>query len=149
MNRIARVLASCCGIGFIPIAPGTWASICAALSAYYWNLPELYLFFVVCIILIVVGIALSDSASRSINVHDPSWIVIDEWIGMWIALLGISHNLYLYVLACVLFRFFDIVKPFPIAAIEKLPGGFGIVLDDVFAGLITCMLLHMKMVYLP
>ena len=69
--------------------------------------------------------------------HDPSEVVIDEAVGMSISLFMLPHSLGLYILAFILFRFFDIFKPSFIYRIQNLPGGWGIMLDDVLAGFFT------------
>ena len=74
--------------------------------------------------------------------HDPSEVVIDEAVGMGISLFMLPHNFGLYLLAFVLFRIFDIFKPSFIYQIQELPGGWGIMLDDVLAGLFTFALVN-------
>jgi phosphatidylglycerophosphatase A len=72
---------------------------------------------------------------KDLGIHDPSLAVIDEFIGMNVALVGIAQTVPLYAAAFILFRFFDIAKPFPICYLEHhLPGGIGIIMDDVVAG---------------
>ena len=74
--------------------------------------------------------------------HDPSEVVIDEAVGMGISLFMLPHSFGLYLLAFVLFRIFDIFKPSFIYQIQELPGGWGIMLDDVLAGLFTFALVN-------
>jgi len=97
-------------------------------------------------LLVAIGVLLSvfiaDVAARGDSSHDPSWIVIDEIVAMWLAVIPFPRTWWWYVLAFGFFRFFDIKKIFPICAVEILPGGWGIVLDDVVAAIfsIACLL---------
>jgi phosphatidylglycerophosphatase A len=81
------------------------------------------------------GIPAATLAARESGRHDPQFVVIDEVAGQWIALLGSPADFRHGVIAFILFRLFDITKPFPVRHLEKLPGGWGIVFDDVAAGL--------------
>ena len=76
------------------------------------------------------------------NKKDPSEIVIDEVSGMWIALFLIPQNWLLFLIGFMLFRFFDIEKPFIINKVQYYPGGIGIMADDILAGIFTCIILH-------
>jgi phosphatidylglycerophosphatase A len=84
---------------------------------------------------ITLGIPAATIAARESGRHDPQFVVIDEVAGQWIALLGSPADFRHGVIAFILFRLFDITKPFPVRHLEKLPGGWGIVFDDVAAGL--------------
>ena len=138
----AWTVATFWGAGLGKPGPGTWGSIAALLlwAAYAWGFhpaPQLLL------IALVVGIALSIAlgipaatiAAGESGRHDPGFVVIDEVAGQWIALLGSRANWQSAILALVLFRLFDITKPFPARQLESLPEGWGIVFDDVAAGL--------------
>ncbi len=74
--------------------------------------------------------------------HDPSKIVVDEMVGVWIAMLGVPFSLVNLALAFVLFRVFDIWKPFGIRKMERLGGGWGVMMDDVLAGVYSAVMLH-------
>ena len=82
----------------------------------------------------VLGIYICDVAEEIIGVPDAGEIVFDEFVGMWITLLAVPHHFGFYVLAFALFRLFDITKIFPINNLQKLPGGLGIMIDDIVAG---------------
>jgi len=84
---------------------------------------------------IALGIPASTIVARESGLHDPQFVVIDEVAGQWIALLFSPFDLRHALIALILFRLFDITKPFPVRQLEKLPAGWGIVLDDVGAGL--------------
>jgi phosphatidylglycerophosphatase A len=141
--RIASVLATCFGIGRLPLAPGTWASL-AALPLGWWlaMVGDWYALFVAAVIATIAGIWACAAHARAAGLHDPSDCVIDELAGQWFALVPLAATGRLgdpiaLLLAFVLFRALDIVKPWPIARLERLPGGYGIMADDVAAGLIA------------
>jgi phosphatidylglycerophosphatase A len=130
------------GAGLGKPGPGTWGSVAAVLlwAAYAWGFhpapQQLLTTLAVGIILsIAVGVPAATIAARESGRHDPGFVVIDEVAGQWIALLGSRANWRTALLALALFRLFDITKPFPARQLERLPEGWGIVFDDVAAGL--------------
>lgn len=130
------------GAGYIKPGPGTWGSVAALLlwAAAAWgghlSTPGLNLFLAGGILLaLVIGVPAATIAARESGRHDPGFVVIDEVIGQWIALLGCPQDWEHALIALVLFRLFDITKPFPARQLESLPEGWGIVFDDVAAGL--------------
>ena len=138
----AWTVATFFGAGLGKPGPGTWGSVAAVLlwAVYAWGFhpaPQALL------IALIVGIALSitlgvpaaTSVARESGRKDPQFVVIDEVAGQWIALLGSRADWRHALLALVLFRIFDITKPFPARQLESLPEGWGIVFDDVAAGL--------------
>ena len=128
--------------GYSPIAPGTVASLLILiLFPFYPSITFLEHFFFILVILIL-GIWSSSKLTTDQN-KDPSIVVIDEMVGMLIALVACPKNVPAFVIAFLLFRFFDIVKPFPINMAEKLPQGWGIMMDDVVAGLYAFFLLQL------
>ena len=134
-TRLDYFLAFGLGSGLAPVAPGTAGS---ALGLLFF-IPALYAPFPVRVIIIVIGFVLgvwvSDRVAKHMEVKDPGGIVWDEFVGMWITLLWLPSEIWLLP-AFLLFRLFDIWKPWPVrVADEKLAGGLGIMLDDVFAGL--------------
>jgi phosphatidylglycerophosphatase A len=84
---------------------------------------------------IAVGVPAATIAARESGRHDPQFVVIDEVAGQWIALIGSPADFRHGIIALILFRLFDITKPFPARQLERLPDGWGIVFDDVAAGL--------------
>jgi len=128
-------LATCFRIGYLPLAPGTWGSASAVIA---WRLlPEMDLFrlSLIVIVIFLVGVNASSIVSNKERDSDPSKVVIDEWVGMWIALLMIPNEWVWLGIAFLLFRVFDIIKVYPANRFERLPGGWGIMMDDVVAGL--------------
>ena len=135
----ARVLATWFGAGLLPKAPGTWGSLAALPIGYaITTLGGVELLGILTILLFIIGVWASNVTSNETGIADPSEIVIDEVVGQWITLLSIPPNIILYFLAFVLFRLFDIWKPWPISwADEKIKGGFGVMLDDVLAAILA------------
>jgi phosphatidylglycerophosphatase A len=130
------------GIGHLKPGPGTWASIAAVLlwlaeGTFHHVTARTTL--VGLLFWIAMGITLGVPAAtiveRESGRHDPGFVVIDEVIGQWIALLFCPVDWPHALVALVLFRLFDITKPFPVRRFERLPAGWGIVFDDVAAGL--------------
>jgi phosphatidylglycerophosphatase A len=124
-------------IGYLPFAPGTYGSAFACILLYFF--PSVFAHPLFIVALIVVAIVVLNSLSLEGN--DPGYIVIDEVIGMFIAMAG--HNItFLSLLAGFgLFRFFDIVKPYPIRRVEVFRKGYGILADDIVAGIFANLLL--------
>ena len=136
-----RFVATFFYLGKLPFAPGSWGSLGALLL--WFLLPVTFSFQLsVIIILFILGVYSSNKMAKNMDNHDPSEVVIDEVVGMGISLFMLPHSLGLYFLAFIFFRFFDIIKPLFINRIQNLSGGWGIMLDDVLAGLITFALVN-------
>lgn len=138
-RRLAVVLATWFYAGYAPVAPGTVGALCAWgpawAVAYEFGLPA-WIFALAAIAIGPLGVWSAGVASNVFRSHDPSKVVIDEVIGQWIALAPASADSWVqWVAALALFRLFDITKPFGIRRLEALPGGVGVVADDVGAGL--------------
>ncbi|HTW62720.1 MAG TPA: phosphatidylglycerophosphatase A [Terracidiphilus sp.] len=138
----AWIVATFFGIGRLKPGPGTWASIaavlCWAIAARAIHLaPHALLLALLAgiALALILGIPASTIAARESGIEDPGFVVIDEVIGQWIALLFCPPDWAHAFIALVLFRLFDILKPPPARQLERLPAGWGIVFDDVAAGL--------------
>ena len=133
---IWRFVATFFYLGKLPFAPGSWGSLGALLL--WLLLPVIFsVQLSVIIILFVLGVYSSSRMAKYLDDHDPSEVVIDEVVGMGISLFMLPHNFWLYLLSFILFRVFDILKPSFIYRIQNLSGGWGVMLDDVLAGLLT------------
>ncbi len=136
MRPAARLLATFFGVGSFPLVPGTAASAVAALG-YKLSLHDLSLplFALLVAGLFFVGTWSAAVHAAELGVPDPGRIVIDEVCGQLVALAFLPSDWTAVAAAFVLFRVFDIIKPWPIRRLERLPGGWGIMADDVGAGL--------------
>lgn len=149
MNAVSPWIATVFRIGYLPLAPGTWGSI-AAFLVWYFFMTDISPFLLILFSLIVffVGVLTSNAVIQTTAKSDPSEVVIDELAGQWIALVALPHTLGYGMAALVLFRILDIFKPPPIKQLERLPGGWGIMLDDAAAGIMTCIILNGFLLYL-
>lgn len=132
-----RLVATGAGIGYLPVAPGTAGSLLgAALCFSLLSLPwPVYLG--AAILLTVLAVWVAGRVASDAGQPDPAHVVIDEMAGMWVAAIALSPRLYDVAAVFLLFRLMDVVKPAPIPRLERLPGGLGIVADDVAAGLLA------------
>ena len=137
-ERLAWPAATCFGLGKIPWAPGTWGSgvgilLAWATAEFSFGLKIVFLF-----VLILLGVWSSEKVARRLEEKDPSCVIIDEMAGAYLAALS-AHTLFGFLSVFFLFRVFDILKPWPVRAAEKLSGGFGIMADDLVAGgILSC-----------
>lgn len=136
---LARLIASGAGTGLAPFAPGTVASIFAVLIGVGLLLVSPYLLAAAALLATIAGVwALTHEPVPD----DPGWVVIDEFAGQWIALLGVGSLAPLQVAAAfVLFRAFDIIKPGPVGWADRQHGVFGIMADDIIAGAMAALVL--------
>ena len=132
----AALLATWFGSGCLPVAPGSWASLAALPGAalLVW-LGGPLLVLAATTALFVLGIWAADSYMEAVKVHDPPAIVIDEVVGQWLTLALLPLDPLIYALGFLLFRIFDVLKPWPANFIDRaVTGGFGVMLDDIVAG---------------
>ncbi|MBI4211507.1 MAG: phosphatidylglycerophosphatase A [Deltaproteobacteria bacterium] len=135
MKNMILFLASGFYSGKLPKAPGTWGSLVGIIIyKLFYPLPT-SLFLLTLVGIIALSIWVSDEAARALGQKDPRIIVIDEIAGMLVTLALHVPTVSTLVIGFLLFRLFDVWKPFPCRSLEKLPGGWGIVLDDVMAGM--------------
>ena len=143
MNRTAAEwIGTVFYIGKLPLAPGTWASLIAVICWYFLFqdvnpivLPAISIF------IFLIGAMAADTIVRDSKEHDPSRIVIDEWVGQWLALSMMPVTVTTGVVGFISFRIFDITKIGPVRWAEKLPGGWGVMADDVIAGIMAYFIL--------
>ncbi len=139
INGFLRCFVTCCYVGYLPYAPGTWASVLGcALLFFLPALAQSLIFMVLLIVTSVVAVNLFKYEGR-----DPGYIVIDELAGMCLTMAGHRITPVNIVIGFVCFRFFDIVKPWPIKRMEEFRGGYGIVADDLAAGLFSSAILFL------
>ena len=138
---LSYIIGTFLGLGYAPIASGTVASAAAAILWWYVAPVSTGHQWLVSAIIVVVGIWASHVVAKQVKDEDPHIVVIDEVAGMWLALAGAPRTLPVVLIAFGLFRLFDIGKWTPMKQLERLHGGFGIMMDDVAAGLIARALL--------
>ncbi len=150
----AWTVATFFGAGLGKPGPGTWGSVAAVLlwaafAGFVHPTPNGLILALLAgiVVSIALGVPAATIAARESGRHDPGFVVIDEVAGQWVTLLGSPFGWKTALLAFVLFRLFDITKPFPVRRLERLPEGWGIVFDDVAAGLyalgVTLLLQHL------
>lgn len=141
MKSLVRVLATLGPVGYLPIAPATWASAVVVAVGWFIPAPGIGVALALIVVGMLVGFWICGEAEKSLG-HDAHPIVWDELIGQSLALLWVPHRLVAFVAAFFLFRLFDIWKPLGAREIQRLPGGYGVMADDVIAGLTACAVLH-------
>jgi len=144
LKTLARVLATWFGCGYAPKGPGTAGSLGALLVAWPMRHQPPWFFPLLALILLAPAIWSATSTALQVGKKDPQIVVIDEVIGQWIALTGaVAYSSPAWIAAFLLFRAFDIWKPWPVRQLEKLPSGTGIVMDDVMAGIYAALVLYL------
>ena len=132
----ASLISTCFGFGYLPYAPGTWGSLLALplgwLLLSQWSS---YILLIVAFILFLTGMIASDHHQKTHKDKDPNYIVIDELVGQLLVLSIVPLDWIYFFTAFILFRIFDIYKPWPISwADKRISNGFGIMFDDILAG---------------
>lgn len=135
------LLATWFGCGFVPIAPGTFGSLATVPLIFLLRDAHFIIKLAVLIIMVIIATVVTKMTQGIFDGDDPKEIVIDEVSGMLMAALFIPFTWRSIGIAFVLFRIFDIAKPFPIRKIERIKGGIGIVMDDIVAGAMTYVLM--------
>jgi len=137
------------GSGLSPKAPGTAGTIIAVpLYLILVNLLPLYGYLAAITLAFLLGIYLCDKTSKDLGVHDHGGIVWDEFVGFWITMVLVPVTWFWVLAGFAAFRLFDILKPFPIGYLDKkVHGGFGIMLDDVIAGVYAAFVIQLVMYF--
>ncbi|MDD4956770.1 MAG: phosphatidylglycerophosphatase A [Candidatus Omnitrophica bacterium] len=141
LDKLCDRIATIMGLGRLPYAPGTWGSV-AGLAAVLLVSGHIFLYLTVMISSSILGIIVSGRIADITGENDPSFVVIDEFVGIFFVFLFMPINVATVITGFILFRLLDIFKPFPIRKIEQIPGGWGIMADDIAAGLIANLLLR-------
>jgi phosphatidylglycerophosphatase A len=146
-------LATFFGIGFIPFAPGTFGSL-AALALYVimpgavFASENFIAYLTGMLVFILIGVLICNQAEQSLG-HDAGSIVIDEVAGYFVAVFLLPKTLLIALAAFVLFRLFDIWKPYPISRSQNLAGGWGVMIDDILAGIVANLILQIAVLINP
>ena len=148
MNHFILILATGFGVGYSPVAPGTLGTLIAIPIYYFLSKIHFPLYEITLIGFFFLSVWISENAEKFFGKKDDQRIVIDEVIGFLITMLWVPKTLLFVIIGFFLFRVFDILKPFPIRRLEKgFKGGFGIVLDDIVAGVYGNIFLKMISYY--
>jgi phosphatidylglycerophosphatase A len=148
-SSMATAIATGFGSGYSPVVPGTAGSLVGlVLFLPAQALPPAGLLAAVAIV-VVAGVVSAGHVARTTGIEDPGIVVIDEVAGMWVSLLFLPLTPVTAVAAFVLFRILDVVKPFPARRLEDLPGGYGIMCDDLMAGAYANLLLRAALALWP
>jgi len=142
LKNLARFIATLGPVGSVPIAPATAGSAVVALAGYFLPVPVLWAALLLIMACTAVAVWSAGEAELTLG-HDAKPIVIDEVVGQSLALLFVPHHPMAFFAAFVLFRIFDVLKPLGAREIQRLPGGWGVVADDVIAGLTACGAFHL------
>ncbi|HVN23067.1 MAG TPA: phosphatidylglycerophosphatase A [Syntrophorhabdales bacterium] len=130
-HRLELIFVTCGYVGYLPYAPGTWASIVGCVLLYLLpgvlNHPVTVMLIAIAAILCINRLELAEG--------DPGYIVVDELAGICVTMVGQGLGFSNLLKGFILFRIFDILKPFPVRRLERLPKGYGIVADDLMAGI--------------
>ena len=138
--RFSEIICTVFYIGKIPLAPGTFGSL-AAFLCWFFIKPVISdpFFLLITGALFFVGIACSEIIVSSESRKDPQFIVIDEWVGMWISLYLVPHEIIWGLVSFFFFRLFDIFKPGPVQIMDDMDDSIGVMMDDVVAGILACL----------
>ena len=149
MNKIITIFTTLFGIGYSPIAPGTIGSIFSIVFIYFLIKFVSYSFLVIIFLIILfTSLKLIKKYSNLLKSHDSSTIVIDEFLGIFLIILfydylKFANDFIMFLLILILFRFFDILKIFPINWVDNnIKNSFGVVLDDLLAGVYSIIVLY-------
>lgn len=145
----ARWLATAFGSGYAPLAPGTFGSAVGLLlfwplAAASWPVQA-----AICAVVFVVGAGAAFRVAREVACADPGLVVVDEVVGMWITLVGIPLSPFTAAAGFLFFRAMDVLKPWPARSLESLAGGWGIMADDVAAGIYANLLVRVALLIWP
>ncbi|MBN1549395.1 phosphatidylglycerophosphatase A [Candidatus Babeliales bacterium] len=141
-NNILLYLATLGPIGYLP-SPGTLATV-VTLPLIWLSAPlSFFMYSLIGVCLIILSLLLSRYACRLFLSNDPQQVIIDEVMGTWITFWALPKTWFVLIMGCVLFRFFDIIKPLGIKRLERFSGGWGVVLDDAAAGMVSMLVLHL------
>jgi len=147
MKLLSKVISTFFGVGYFPIAPGTLTSLVVILAYKFylfrlsWSLYLLILF-----LLFFIGVYTSTKVESESRKKDPRKIVIDEACGQLLVLFRIGDAWFPILSGFLLFRIFDIVKPYPIKKVETLPSGWGIMMDDIVAAIYAGVIINLYLI---
>jgi phosphatidylglycerophosphatase A len=140
-NHIIKTISTFFYLGYLPFIPGTFASI-VGIFLFYLIKDSIFIYILSILLLVVLGLLVAGEAEKIFNQKDAKCIVIDEVLGMLLGLIFIPYDIRLVIIAFVLFRILDALKPYPADKLQNLTGSIGIMGDDIIAGLYTNIILQ-------
>lgn len=146
INLFEKIIGSTFFTGYIPVAPGTFASMIAFLIYFIPGFEKLWIIIPAIVLFFIYGVYVSFKF-EAVYGKDPSECTVDELVGSWIALVALPKTVLIAVTSFFIWRILDIIKPFPARTSENLLGGWGIMMDDVISGFYTLIIVHL-IVYL-
>jgi phosphatidylglycerophosphatase A len=141
-DLLSLVIATGLGSGYSPLAPGTAGSAVGLLLFWPLHARPAALQVAAVVVLFAVGVIASTRVARGVGIEDPGIVVVDEVVGMWTSLLFLPFTPATVIAGFLLFRIMDVFKPYPARQFESLPGGWGIMTDDLMAGIYANLLLR-------
>ncbi len=142
INRISEHISTVFGVGYTAYAPGTMGSLFGLLIYMFLKDTSLFVYVFFVVALFIVGVFVSDVMEQIYGIKDPSFVIIDEVAGMLIAFISVPYSPLVAILGFLLFRIIDISKLPPLNILEKIGGGFGIMIDDAVGGLMVNIILQ-------
>lgn len=151
MKEMMSQFATLGPVGRLLPAPGTAGSLVALFIGFFLAKSGFFVLLSALLLVTVAGVFAAEAYSRLTNTHDAGEVIIDEVAGQWLVLLCIPPNidtaLLWYAAGFLLFRLFDILKPWPVSAAERLPGGIGVMADDLVAGTLAGLAILMAQLF--
>ncbi len=142
IQRISEQISTVFGIGYTVYAPGTMGSLFGLLLYMFIKDIPIIWYVIFIVVLFIIGVLVSDVIEDIYGIKDPSFVVIDEVVGMLIAMIAVPYSPMIAILGFLLFRIIDIAKIPPLNWLEKFQGGFGIMIDDAVGGLMVNIILQ-------
>jgi len=146
LKKIAYIIATGFGSGYAPLIPGTAGSFIALMIFILVPLNNVS-WLIICLIVFFTGVWAAQIVEKE-HGKDPGLVVIDEFVGQWISLLFLPRIFLVFIAAFIIFRILDILKPFPANDSQKLAHGWGIMIDDVIAGIYTNLIIQLLLFFL-
>jgi len=142
INWFEKLVGSGFYTGYVPIASGTFGSLVAIVIYLFPGFEKLQIIITAIILLFAYGLFVS-SKFEKVYGKDPAQCTVDEIVGTWIALIALPKTFLIILTSFLVWRALDIIKPFPAKTSEKLPGGIGIMIDDVISGFYSLIIVHL------
>ncbi|MCD6223307.1 MAG: phosphatidylglycerophosphatase A [Deltaproteobacteria bacterium] len=137
IRHISETIATMFGVGYVAFAPGTIGTLFGVLIYLLIKDVSIAVYIIIFIIIFIIGIISSGNVEETFGEKDPSFVVIDEAAAFLVVMFLVPYSFLALLLGFVIFRALDITKPPPINYLERVEGGFGIMIDDIVCGLIT------------